>query len=373
MSIIRKRSASQKAYIPADARDNQYILAEFELSEQLLLTLPDAICKKGMISYSPIYQHIAQLLFQLSESYHITNSLLVANDKLVRVRYGQEMHSWQTPQQIVFYYDPIKHNVQNAIFDENIQARKISLVFLSAGDERRVNAAKFHKQVNSLLLDFAEKISLPITKIKVRDHQHLTYDIFSKDKGESGSQAHKFRPVAKRYNSQDVTLPSEHSSMTYAVINLNMHHRLTSLVDIDINSADAYNPLYTFLTDTFSQVAKRYNLNNGALNANGLTPIVRFSEQETIATQGELQMLGYNPKQCPCGIISKWNAEKLVETVQFIFVATHVDGVEPNQAKFVNQIEQAMHLFAKALQLETDKDELTMRFHQHIAYHLSPV
>ena len=81
-------------------------------------------------------------------------------------------------------------------------------------------------------------------------------------------------------------------------------------------------------------------------------------------------MLGYNPKQSPCGIVSKWKADELVDNIQLIFVANYPNGEEQNYAKFVNQIEQAMRLLATELEVPTDKDELTLRFHQHVAYNL---
>ena len=36
MSIIRKRSAAHKSYLPSNARDNQYILAEFSITDELI-------------------------------------------------------------------------------------------------------------------------------------------------------------------------------------------------------------------------------------------------------------------------------------------------------------------------------------------------
>ncbi len=39
MSIIRKRSAAHKAYLPGNVRDNQYILAEFCLTDELVQRL----------------------------------------------------------------------------------------------------------------------------------------------------------------------------------------------------------------------------------------------------------------------------------------------------------------------------------------------
>jgi hypothetical protein len=372
MSVVRKRNAAPKAYIPANARDNQYILAEFTLTDQLLSQLPSHSGNDGALNYYACYQALAELLFSLSNSNGIKNSLLVANDKLVRVRYSQEMHQWQTKQQIIFYYDPSQHVLQNSFYDANVRAKKITLVFLASGLDIRSGAANFHQRIRKLLKEFSEQIQLPMTSIRMRDHQHLTYDIFAKNKGCDTSQAHKFRPIIQRYANQDVTLPENISSITYAIVNLTLDHRISQLVDIDPASMDPYNPLFTFLTDTFSLVAKRFNLNNGALIANGLVPIVRHSLHDLVSKVGELQMLGYNPKQSPCGIVSRWKADELVDNVQLIFVANSPNGEEQNYAKFVNQIEQAMRLFATELEIPTDKDELTLRFHQHVAYNLSP-
>lgn len=370
MSIVRKRSAAAKAYIPDNARDNQYILAEFTLTDQLLSQLPSHISNDGSANYYACYQALADLLFSLSNSHGISNSILVAKDKLVRVRYSQEMHQWQTKQQIIFYYDPQQHVLQNSFFDANIRAKKITLVFLASGSEIRIGAAKFHQKVKALLANLSQQIKLPIHSIRMRDHQHLTYDIFAKNKGCSTSQAHKFRPISHRYAGHNITFPENMSSITYAIVNLPINHRISQLVDIDPASTDPYNPLFTYLTDTFSLVAKRFNLNNGALIANGLVPIVRHSLHELVSKVGELQMLGYNPKQSPCGIVSKWQADELVDNAQLIFVANCHNGEEQNYAKFVNQIEQAMRLFATELEIPIEKDELTLRFHQHIAYNL---
>ena len=371
MSIVRKRNAAAKTYIPTNARDNQYILAEFALTDELLANLPAQIAKDGSNNYYGCYQALAKLLFTLSDESGIKNSILVANNKLVRVRYSQEMHQWQTKQQIIFYYDPNQHVLQNSFFDANVRAKKITLLFLASGTEIRIGAASFHQRVKALLQIFAEKIKLPLSEIRMRDHQHLTYDIFAKNKGCNTSTAHKFRPIAQRYSSENVDLPDNVASITYAIIDLTLDHRISQLVDIDATAKDPYNPLYTYLTDTFSLVAKRFNLNNGALIANGLVPIVRNSLHDLVSKVGELQMLGYNPNQSPCGIVSRWQAAELVDNVQFIFVANSENGEEQNYAKFVNQIEQAMRLLATELELPTAKDELTLRFHQHIAFNLT--
>jgi len=368
MSIVRKRSAAHKAYIPSNARDNQYILAEFAITDELIKLIAPDTSKNSAQPYYHFYQSLSQLLFTLSNDYDIKSSLFIANDKLVRVRYSQEMHQWQTSQQILFYYDPQSHELQNSFFDASIRAKKITLLFLASGDDIRINAALFHQKVTGLLANFIEQIKLPTKAIRLRDHQHLTYDLFAKNKGCLGTQAHKLRPIYDRYKSQDVVISAECSAISYAVINLTVNNRILGLVDIDANSTDPYNPLYTYLTDTFSLVAKRFNLNNGALIANGLVPIVRHSLHEITSKMGELQMLGYNPNLSPCGLISKWKADELVNNVQLIFVATTDDSKNSGYAKFVNQIEQAMRLLATELEIPINKDELTLRFHQHIAY-----
>jgi hypothetical protein len=386
MSIIRKRSAAHKSYLPKSARDNQYILAEFTISDDLIkrfspkasaAKITSATANNSLENYCEFYQNLAKVLFDLSDTFEVENCLFIANDKLTRVRFNQEMHQWQTNQQILFYYNPESHQLKKSFFDANKRAKKISLLFLTTGIEIRENAAKFHAKISRLVIAFANKTTIDVSDIRLRDHQHITYDLFTKNKLDKNkptsddnpiTQAHKLRPIIDRYASQQVTLPEFHSAMTYAIINLPISNRLLNMVDIDPNSADPYNPLYTYLTDTFTQSAKRYNLNNGALIANGLVPIIRYSIHEITSRQGELQMLGYNPEQNPCGIISKWDASELVDNVQLVFVATDKNQTEHGFGSFLNQIEQAIKLMTTELEIEPHKEEIIVRFHQHVAY-----
>lgn len=387
MSIIRKRSAEHNCYLPKDARDNQYILAEFTITDELIQQFSpkaSAANKAPFITnnlsgnYGEFYQKISKVLFDISELFEVDNCLFIANDKLTRVRFNQEMHQWQTNQQILFYYNPEGHQLKKSFFDTNKRAKKISLLFLTTGTEIRKNAASFHSKISQLVTAFATKATIDLSDIRLRDHQHITYDLFTQEKLDknkaissdknSTTQAHKLRPIINRYANQQVILPDFHSAMTYAIINFPVSNRLLNMVDVDPNSTDPYNPLYTYLTDTFTQSAKRYNLNNGALIANGLVPIVRYSIHEIISRIGELQMLGYNPEQNPCGIVSKWDASELVDNVQLVFVATDKNQTEHGFGRFLNQIEQAMKLMATELEMEPHKEEVIVRFHQHVAY-----
>ncbi|GAA0813389.1 DUF3083 family protein [Colwellia asteriadis] len=371
MSIIRKRSAAHKAYLPSNARDNQYILTEFALTDEFLQQITPYYLEAKSQPYYDFYQKLSTLFFELTDAVELENCHFIANDKLARVRFSQEMHQWQTNQQILFYYDPEQHQLKKSFFDGSQKAKKICLLFLATGNDIRFNAAQFHQRVSAVVAQFAEQINLDIEDVRLRDHQHLTYDLFAKNKGCLNTQAHKLRQINKRYASQQVTIPTYHSAMNYAVVNLNISNHLLNLVEIDPHSQDPYNPLYTYLTDVFTMAAKRYNLNNGALVANGLVPIVRYSIHEIVSRVGELQMLGYNPEQSPCGIISKWDASELTDSVQLIFVATPENSTEHGFGRFLNQIEQAMQLMASELEISPSKDELVIRFHQHVAYNFN--
>lgn len=373
MSNVRKRSAAHKSYIPSNARDNQYILAEFTITNELVAKFSPRQHSEQVANHYEFYDNLAQLFFKECDNYEVESCQFIANDKLARVRFNQEMHQWQTNQQILFYYNPENHQLKKSFFDANKRAKKICLLFLTTGSDIRGNAARFHAKIAQLVESYAKKIDIDISNIRLRDHQHITYDLFAKHKTNNDqstltSQAHKLRAISRRYASQHVTLPEHHSAMTYAIINLPISNRLLNMVDIDPHSNDPYNPLYSFITDTFTQAAKHFNLNNGALIANGLVPIVRYSLHDIISRIGELQMLGYNPEQPPCGVISKWDANELIDSVKLVFVATDKSKTEHGFGRFLNQIEQALRLMATQLEMEPSKEELIIRFHQHVAY-----
>lgn len=370
MSIIRKRSAAHKAYIPSNARDNQYIIAQFSLTDELLNKLTPQWTEQTPQKYLAFYQKLSQDFFDLCQQFEIGNSLFIANDKLPRVRYSNEMHQWQTNQQILFYYNPSIHQLTKTFYDGDVRANKITLLFLASGEDIRLNSARFHAKINQMLTVFFKEIDLDSLMVRVRDHQHLTYDLCAKQKGSSESVAHKLRQVKNRYASQQVLLPEDHTEITYAVVTLPITNALLNLADIDPSSHDPFNPLYTMITDAFSLASKHFNLNNGTLIANGLVPIVRHSDNENIAKEGELQMLGYNPKNTQCGMVSKWDANELVEQVQVIFVAQQNEKIEATYARFLNHIEQALRLMVTELELLPEKDQITVRFHQHIAYNV---
>jgi hypothetical protein len=81
-------------------------------------------------------------------------------------------------------------------------------------------------------------------------------------------------------------------------------------------------------------------------------------------------MLGYNPSHSSCGYTCKWDSNKLVDTIQLIFVASDQNKNSHGYGKFVNQIEQALRSFSKELGFINEKEEMLIRLHQHIGFNL---
>lgn len=369
MSISRTRSAQHKVYIPSSARENQYLLAKFKITDELINKFSDAIDKNSDTPYQNFYHQLSKIFFKINDELDIESGQFVANDKFTRIRFSPERLTSQTQQQILFLYNPHFHHSQSSHFDGSKRVSKINLIFLANGDEVRQDAARFHRKVLKAITQFSEQVGLTNEEVRICDHQHLTYDLFAKEKGVEGTQAHKFRSMTNRYLADDINLPDNTDALTYAVVDVPLNRRIRKLVEIDEESAEPYSPLYNLVADAFTSAAKRHNLNNGAVIANGLIPVVRRSEEDLVVVNGELQMLGYNPAHTSGGYTCKWSADKLVDTVQLVFVASDQNKTSHGFGKFLNQIEHALHSLAEQLSYVNNKEEMLVRFHQHIGFY----
>jgi len=368
MSLSRTRNAQHKVYIPTSARENQYLMAKFELTDQLLDRYASLIDINASEPYAKFYQTLAKIFFNINDELAIESSQFIANDKFARVRFSPEKLTSQTEQQLLFLYNPEYHTSQNTFFDGVKKTRKITLLFLANGDEIRIQAAKFHQQVKLAISQFSEEIGLNKKEVRVSDHQHLTYDLFAKNKGVEGSQVHKFRSMTNRYLADEQNLPENTDALTYAVVDFPLNRRIRSLVKTNDDEHNCYNELYNLIADVFISAAKNQNLYNGAVIANGLVPIVRKGEDENVIASGELLMLGYNPSHSSCGYTCKWDSNKLVDNIQLIFVASEQNKNSHGYGKFVNHIEQALRSFAQELDFVYEKEEMLIRLHQHIGF-----
>ncbi|WP_019029012.1 DUF3083 family protein [Colwellia piezophila] len=371
MPISRTKNLQHKAYIPSSARENQYLMAKIPLTDALITQFQYLIYKNKENPFEKLYQYFADTFFAINDKYALESTQFIANDKFARVRFSPEKFTAQTKQQVLFLYNPKYHTSRNSFFNGANRAKKITLIFLANGEDIRGQSAQFHRLVTKALTDFAQETNIALSQIRVSDHQHLTYDLFAKNKGIEGSQAHKFRAIADRYLADNLVLPEQARSLTYAVVDFPINARIRGLVDLDENIQKRYNPLYSLIADAFIGAAKNQNLNNGAVIANGLVPIIRSAEDENVVTAGELLMLGYNPQHTSCGYTCKWNSAKLVDSIQLIFVASDQDKTSHGYGKFVNNVEQALRVFSQKLDIVTEKEEIMVRLHQHIGFHLA--
>jgi hypothetical protein len=370
MSLSRTRNTQHKVYVPTSARENQYLMAKFPLTDELIEKYSNLIDKNSAEPYTKFYQTLANLFFKINDEFAIESSQFIANDKFVRVRFSPQKLTAQTEQQVLFLYNPEYHTSQNTIFEGDIKAKKITLIFLANDTEVRVHAAKFHHKVKDAITKFSNEIGINKSSVRICDHQHLTYDLFAKNKGVEGSQVHKFRSLSNRYLADEENLPENTDALTYAVVDFPLNRRIRSLVKHEGDEANCYNELYTLIADAFISAAKSQNLYKGAVVANGLVPIVRQGDDENVIASGELLMLGSNPEKTSCGYTCKWESNKLVDTVQLIFVACDKDKTSHGYGKFVNQVHLALHNVAQQLDFVNDKEEMLVRLHQHIGFYL---
>ena len=122
-------------------------------------------------------------------------------------------------------------------------------MFLANGSEIRVQSAKFHRKIKQAITLFSENVGLNKKEVRVCDHQHLTYDLFAKDKGVEGSQVHKFRSITNRYLAEEQNIPANADALTYAVVDFPLNRRIRSLIKTDDNEHGCYNELYNLIAD----------------------------------------------------------------------------------------------------------------------------
>ncbi|MBT1445727.1 DUF3083 family protein [Shewanella sp. JM162201] len=346
----------QKVYLPTDARTNQYITAEIKLTDALLSQYPD---------YLSCYQALARQFFELADRHNLRNVHVIANDKLPVVRFHTEAYCLETEQQVIFFYNPRYHEAQNLFARADYRTRKIRFLFLAVGDELRANSASFHTQVQGLLAEFAPKLALE-QPIKVRDHQHLTYDLFARAKGNKKTYGFKLRGIPQRYKARGCALPDDVSALSYVTVTLPLGRRLKQRLGNE--SLGDYTKVYTRLQDSFKKAVLDHNFKRAAMVANGLLPLVRNSKFDRLSTDKGVQMLGFDPSAAEPQFLSHWSGTNLVETAYFVIAAGKEDHTDAGFGRFLNEVEDALRQFATDIDLDGERQDLVVRFHQHISY-----
>ncbi|MBB6545003.1 DUF3083 family protein [Thalassotalea piscium] len=371
MAISRTRSTQHhKVFLPQSARSNQYIMVKLPLTDALIDKHSNLIDEASNEPYKALYQLFADTFFDVNNKYDIESGQFIASDKFARVRYSPERITVETSQQILFLYNPRNHYSQNSYAVGDKRVDKLTLLYLANGDDVRLDSAKFHKKVSIALKEFMQEIGLEDTTVRLRDHQHSTYDLFAKDKGVTGMTSHKFRTIKNRYAADDVTMPAKRDVLNYVVADIPINRRIKNLVEFDKSSSKPFQSLYNEINEAVVAAAKQYHLTDGAVIANDKFPILRSREESSIKEDGEILKLGFNPFE-PTGNLSFISeGESLVESVQVVFVATKEDKTSYGYGKFLNQVEQALRQVANKLDYVNDREELVVRVHQHIGYDL---
>lgn len=365
-SIIRKHRAADKVYVSSKARDNQYILAEMPLTDELLKLVAGNVDLAQKYPYQTFYQKLSKIAFGVIEKHGIEHANFVANSRLVRVRYNDEQQVIHTAQQSFFFYSPKHNSTFKSYFDGAERSNKIKFLFLATGDELRVNSAKFHNKVYHAVQEISARIGLQVGDLKVKDHQHLTFDIYAKEKGQKGTITHTFREISDRYIRHGYPIEGEHTTITYAVVNIPMARRLLKGEDIDYEKSLPFASFYQHFEQVFKDAAEKHGIRHAAMIANGLSPIVRYDKTEQAILNGELISLGFNPHKKDAAIICQWDGDKLVDNIRLIFFAVDNDETNNTYGKFVNQVIDTTKSLTEELNWKKSKDEVVLRLHQHI-------
>ncbi|USE69318.1 hypothetical protein CTT31_09370 [Pseudoalteromonas maricaloris] len=347
-----------RVYISTKARNNHYILAEFK---------PDDAFYACFDSSSACYERLSRQLFALCDEYELHNVHVIANDKLPVVRYHDEAYTMQTEKQILFFYNPKFHEAHQTYLNDGYQARKIRLLFLATGNELRANAATFHNKVKKVLDALKEGFSPLEPQFRVRDHQHLTYDLFAKAKGDKESYGYKLRALYPRYQARNCTLPEEYSEMTYATFNIPVSRAIKTEFQSQMRPGD-YGQFYRTLEDAFLSSCADKQLNMVAMVADGRLPIVRSAKIDKSDTNRELQKLSFDTGSGDNQIYSLFNEANLVDTIRFVIVANDKDKKDMGYGRFMNHVETAIKRFVAQLPVNIEKQDVNVRFFQHISY-----
>lgn len=365
-SFSRFRDKGQKVYVPTDARDNHYVLANFVLPQALIETIKVEHTTPNM---AEVMGFVANKLFRLCQQHSVENVALITKDKLVRVRYASENETIETNEQLIFYYNPEQQSGFRRFIDKDA-TEKVQLLFLAEGEEIRDDAVRFHKQISQLLKEFAKECHIEANDIKVKDHQHITFDVLNRQ-NKSGSKAHGFRELSLRYQEQGFELPAPQNSQSFLVAKLPTSHFSAQLSEVDYFSEAPFKAIYDNIAEQFKACLVDKMACQSAMLTNDKIPVIRFSQGEMEEKHQELCFMTFGQEgDTSCKVVA--DNDVLPNYLYFVFAARNEDQVKGGYAKFVNSAISVLQALMSKLELETDKQELVVRFYQHLSYRLLP-
>ncbi|MCL1113548.1 MULTISPECIES: DUF3083 family protein [Shewanella] len=353
MSVSRQK----KVYLPTATRKNQYITIGFPLTDEYL---------NAYSSLESCYDSFSKLVYQLAEKHELYNVHVVATDKLPMVRFHSEAYCLNSNEQLRFFYNPAHHEANRLHSIPGFRARKLRIVFLATGNDLRSNAANFHSKIQQFITDLTPLLPIKDVPIKIRDHQHISYDFFAKAKGLKETYGYKLRAVDSRYQRRHCQLPENVSTLNYVTINIPVDRRIKK--QLLANDTVDFGSVYQTVYDKFIQATKSKQLSRVAMVANGKLPLVRNSKYEQLTSTDEFQMIGFDPHAQSPEPIGHWDSNKLVDVFRFVIVAGKSDETDEGYGRFMNQVEDALRTFTQEFDIDKEHVDVILRFHQHISY-----
>lgn len=352
-----KKSQSQKLYLPSNSRENQYFLLE----------IPTSVISKDINHLGLI--ELKNRFFECCKEYGIRNGLFVANDKLVKVRYGEENNVLMTNMQCLVSYSPTQYFGFHSYIEPDVKVSKIAFVVLASGNDIRSQAVNLHSKVTAMLADFASEIEVAVELFKLRDFQHITYDLFAPEKGHKKTVTHGFRSVITRYNQQGLIIPKEHKSHHFVVVKVPIGIELANKFE-QSQIGFEYTSLYKQLSKSIKNALEAQSLHQAALVANGKQPFVSINDEEFELESDEIVKLGFDSNVKDQRYLCLFDSKVLVDYIHIVVSATSDDDFQSSYAPFVKRVHNAILSLTEVLHIEPSRDVITCRFFQHLKYSL---
>jgi hypothetical protein len=129
-----------------------------------------------------------------------------------------------------------------------------------------------------------------------------------------------------------------------------------------------YSQFYHYIFDAFKRACDKRQLNLAAFIANGTRPIVRNSNIDNAQSNSELQKLTFDCTSEQVQIQQFWNADTLVDVLHFVIAAAEKDKHDIGYGRFMNQVQSAINEVTDELAFNPTRQDLRVRFYQHINY-----
>ena len=367
MGIIRNRSLmsrtksnDSRVYVPAEARDNQYIIAELKVNNLLVEQFSDVTLKP---TAQELLNHLVNKLRRLALSHEVEYAALIASNRFIRVRFGVDNEVITTDEQHVFYYNPEKSAGLIGLCPKDTDSiTSLRLVCFATGINIRENAAKFHQNIAKFIEQVKSEFSF-VESVKLQDHQHISFNT-EPHSAQTKSKAHGFRVIENRYLSSGVTIPKERNSKAFIVVKANFCSLLNETVlNQDIDVVD----MHSDISKTLMRLAKSNDISQLAYVASTKHPVVKSNFAMGTANQNQ-EVLSLNFGDTQQEMIEVIDKDYSNSEAYLVFYIHPCQIVKLGYASYVNKVIKLLDSLGNKLHLAEQDKKMLLRFYQHVSY-----